>query len=123
MRTYLNNSTLLKKSLLYIVVISATILFIVEFNRHIESIKQYKLVFNFPDIIIASVLLFSSYLLATYSFKYYLDFHLKKKLSFVESITMFNTSRLANYIPGMVWGYGIQLLWLEKHGASKLLPA
>ena len=96
--------------------------FVYEFKNHIDEFKTFKINLKIGYLLFSFSLLFLAYIISTYSYKYFIDFHLKKKIPFIEVLAVFNISRLANYIPGVVWGYGIQMYWFSKQGFSKLLP-
>jgi hypothetical protein len=62
------------------------------------------------------------YLGDTYIWRFFINHHLHAdKISFVESAIIINTSALLKYLPGRIWTYTAQLLWLSKKGISKTL--
>ena len=67
-----------------------------------------------------------SALLETHIWQVCINRHLlERKLSFAEGVALVNASGLLKYLPGRVWIYTAQLVWLKKYGitASKILHA
>jgi hypothetical protein len=44
-------------------------------------------------------------------------------VNFLDSIAMMNTSGVLKYVPGRIWTYGAQMMWLGKRGVPKTVVA
>ncbi len=108
--------------LVFLVVISIIVLFFFhEFFRQWNQIKQIQLTLSIPLVFLAYLLMLFSYLLSTIAWKYTIDSSTHIKISMLSSIAVFNSSGLAKYIPGKIWVYGLQILWMSSKKYSKSL--
>ena len=105
----------------FILIAFAIFFFSISFSKNIGAIQNFKLKLSYPHLSLAIVLFIFTDLLAAYSWKYLISFHVRAEIPFSESIAVFNASRVASYIPGFIWGYGILAHWLDKYGGSKFL--
>lgn len=70
-------------------------------------------------IISLSLYLFS-YLIETYIWQVCINKHLgRHELNFFQSIAVVNASGLFKYLPGRIWTFTAQLVWLKKYDISK----
>lgn len=57
-----------------------------------------------------------SFLLETYIWKVCINKHLRRReLTFLKSLIIVNASGILKYLPGRIWTYMAQLLWLKKY--------
>jgi uncharacterized membrane protein YbhN (UPF0104 family) len=91
-----------------------------EVKKNWASIQDFKLIINMYYLIISLSLYLLSYLLETFIWKVCINRHLgRQELNFFQSIAVVNASGLFKYLPGRIWTYAAQLLWLKKYGISK----
>lgn len=84
------------------------------------SLQNFKLIINIYYLIISLSLYLFSYLIETYIWQICINKHLgRHELNFFQSIAIVNASGLFKYLPGRIWTYTAQLLWLKKYGISK----
>jgi uncharacterized membrane protein YbhN (UPF0104 family) len=93
-----------------------------EVARNWTSLQNFKLDVNVPYLFIALSLYLLSYLLETYIWQVCINRHLgRHEINFSRSIAVVNASGLLKYLPGRIWTYAAQLVWLKKYGISKPL--
>jgi len=91
-----------------------------EFKKNWTSIQNFKLIVNIYYLILALSFYLLSYLLETFIWKVCINKHLgRPELNFAQSIAVVNASGLFKYLPGRIWTYTAQLLWLKKYNISK----
>ena len=102
--------------------ISASLLIIVligyfyslEFRKNWGLLQQFELVINMRYLIISFFLFLFSFLLETYIWKVCINKHLgRHELNFLQSVAVVNASGILKYLPGRIWTYTAQLLWLK----------
>jgi len=95
-----------------------------ELKNSWDIIRSYKPIIKVVYIIVAFFVTLLAFLTDSFLFHICLNEHTeKKKISFLISAIIFNTSNIFKYIPGRIWGYTAQALWFSKKGIpqSKLL--
>jgi hypothetical protein len=91
-----------------------------EIEKNWASIRNFKLVINIYYLLSALSFYLLSYLLETYIWQVCINKYLGRyELNFSESFAVVNSSGLLKYLPGRVWTYTAQLVWLKKYGISK----
>lgn len=91
-----------------------------EMRRNWASMAGYRIVLSSWELVVATLLGVVSFLLETRAWQRAMNATLgRTELGFAESIAMVNTSGLLKYLPGRVWTYGAQMMWLAKRGVSK----
>ncbi len=94
--------------------------YFLEFKKNWVSIQNFKLIVNFYYLIIALFFYLFSYFLETFIWQVCINKHLgRHELNFPQSIAVVNASGLFKYLPGRIWTYATQLLWLKKYDISK----
>jgi uncharacterized membrane protein YbhN (UPF0104 family) len=89
-------------------------------RRHWDSISHFHIVFSANELWAAFGLCLASYLLETLAWQLALNSAMgRREMNFAESIATNNTSGLLKYLPGRVWTYGAQMMWLGSRGVSK----
>jgi len=91
-----------------------------EIEKNWASIQNFKLVVNIYYLLGALSFYLLSYLLETYIWQVCINKYLgRHELNFSKSFAVVNSSGLLKYLPGRVWTYTAQLVWLKKYGISK----
>jgi hypothetical protein len=91
-----------------------------EIEKNWASIQNFKLVVNIYYLLGALSFYLLSYLLETYIWQVCINKYLgRHELNFLKSFAVVNSSGLLKYLPGRVWTYTAQLVWLKKYGISK----
>jgi uncharacterized membrane protein YbhN (UPF0104 family) len=91
-----------------------------EVARNWSAIGNFKVAVNVYFLFISLCLCLLSYLLETFIWKVSIDRHLgRPALNLFQSIAVVNASGLLKYLPGRIWTYTAQLVWLKKYGISK----
>jgi hypothetical protein len=94
--------------------------FSLEFKKNWSALQNYELKFDAFYIFASFCLIIISYLLETFIWKICINNHLERnEVTFPESIAIVNTSGLLKYLPGRIWIYTAQLVWLQSYGISK----
>lgn len=89
-------------------------------RRHWNSISQFHVVLSAPELAASFALCLVAFLLETGVWQRALNLAMgRREVSFADSIAMNNTSNLLKYLPGRVWSYGAQMVWLGTRGVSK----
>lgn len=89
-------------------------------RRNWDSISSFRIVLTAGDLWAAFGLCLASFLLETLVWQRALNSAVgRHELDFAESIATNNTSNLLKYLPGRVWTYGAQVMWLGSRGVSK----
>jgi len=104
-----------------LVAVIATIYFLGgEFKRHWATLHNYQFSIRLDYIIISFLITTIAFLTDTLALYICINKHIEsKKISFLTSMAIFNTSNIFKYIPGRIWGYTAQMLWFSKKGISK----
>jgi uncharacterized membrane protein YbhN (UPF0104 family) len=93
-----------------------------EFHKNWASLQNFKPVINMGYLMISLALFLLSYLLETYIWKVCINKHLgRHELNFSQSIAVVNASGLLKYLPGRIWTYTAQFVWLKKYNIPKSL--
>ena len=91
-------------------------------RKNWASLQNFKVAVNIYYLIISLSLYLLSYLLETFIWQVCINKHLgRHELNLSKSIAVVNASGLLKYVPGRIWTYTAQLLWLEKYNISKPL--
>jgi hypothetical protein len=61
------------------------------------------------------------FLIDTYIWQIFVNDYLPKKLTFLESIALYNTTAMLKYIPGKIWIYAAQIALMSSKGISKAI--
>ena len=108
--------------------ISASLLLIVligyfyslEFKKNWGLLRQFEIAISFRYLLISFFLFLLSFLLETYIWKVCMNKHLgRPALNFTQSIAVVNGSGILKYLPGRIWTYTAQMVWLKKYNISK----
>ncbi|MGC2064368.1 MAG: lysylphosphatidylglycerol synthase domain-containing protein [Thermodesulfovibrionales bacterium] len=92
----------------------------VEVGKNWASLQNFRLIINLNYLFLSLSLYLLSYLLETFIWKICINKHLgRRELNFLQSIAVVNASGLLKYLPGRVWTYTAQLVWLKKYNISK----
>lgn len=84
------------------------------------SLQNFKLIINIYYLILSLSLYLFSYLIETYIWQVCINKHLgRHELNFFQSIAIVNASGLFKYLPGRIWTFTAQLVWLKKYDISK----
>ncbi len=90
-----------------------------EIKKNAAELQNFKLIMNIYYLIIALSLFLIACFFETFIWKVCINKHLgRRQLNFFQSIAVVNASGLLRYLPGRVWTYTAQLIWLKKYGIS-----
>lgn len=96
--------------------------YFLEFRINWTELTKFRLIIRMHYLIAAFSLCLLAYLLETFIWKICMNKHLgRHELTFNKSIAVVNASGLLKYLPGRIWMYTAQLLWLKKYGISKAI--
>lgn len=105
-----------------VIILLISYFYALEFRKHWASLQEFTVSVNAHYLIISLSLFLLSYLLETFIWKVCMNAHLgRPELNFVQSIAVVNASGLLKYLPGRIWIYTAQLLWLKKYNIPKSL--
>jgi hypothetical protein len=91
-----------------------------EVRKHWAAVATFRLVLSPGELCVAGALGLASFLLETRAWQRAVNGTLEREaMTFGDSLAVLNTSGLLKYLPGRVWTYGAQMIWLAKHGISK----
>lgn len=83
------------------------------------SISTFRLLISWRELAFAFGLGGVSFLLEARAWQRTINaYHRGRQIGFLESLAVLNTSGLLKYLPGRVWTYGAQMLWLGHRGVS-----
>jgi glycosyltransferase 2 family protein len=112
-----------KKILRYILSLAVLVIvgyfFYLEFKKNGDAIRAYHFTANPYYIFTAFIFATSGFLTGTFVWQICVNNFLQKKLSFWESLALYNTTTMLKYIPGKVWTYAAQMALLSSKGISK----
>lgn len=91
------------------------------FYAHLDQIRAMTFTLRFDQLALGLVFTLLAYLSLTYAWVYGLKGISHHSLRFWDAIPVVNLPSLAKYIPGKMWSYLIQMVWLEKRGFPKSL--
>jgi len=116
----LNTGKTLRIAAFLIIIILIGYFYSLEFNKHWGSLRDFKFVIHFHYLFFSLFLFLITYFLETYIWHVCINRHIGRyALNFTQSIAVVNSSGLLKYLPGRIWTYTAQLLWLKKYGISK----
>jgi hypothetical protein len=113
----------LKKVLKYVlasvVTAAAVYFFYFQFRQNADIIAAYHFQINVYQI--SGALFFGTLavLIGPYVWQLYVNDHLKAKLNYFESFTLFCASSIFKYIPGKIWHYAAQIALMSSKGISR----
>ncbi|MCL5022529.1 MAG: flippase-like domain-containing protein [Nitrospirae bacterium] len=115
---------MLRKTLRIFITLSVIVLigyfYFLEFRKNWDSLQNFSFVVKRYCLLFSLFLYLLSYLLETFTWKVCINTHLgRKELNFFQSIAVVNASGLFKYLPGRIWTYTAQLVWLKKYRISK----
>jgi uncharacterized membrane protein YbhN (UPF0104 family) len=93
-----------------------------------ELFRNWQVMSQFPvrwqplyfGIAVAAIALY--YLINTWCWRFVLSsLSGRAPLPFLDCIAVVNTSGLTKYLPGRLWSFALQMVWLERHGYSKAM--
>jgi glycosyltransferase 2 family protein len=102
-----------------LIVLGAVFFYYGAFQKNWTSIQSYTLTFEYIYIMLSFASMFTAYILVTYGWFLTLTALSGRRITFLKSVAMVNTSNLTKYIPGKVWSYAVQMYWLEQEGFPK----
>lgn len=89
-----------------------------EFQKNAEAVHWKGLAIH-PGYLAAAVLLgVMAYLIGPFIWRIYVNRHVNRKLTFMESLAFYNTSALFKYVPGKIWTYAAQITLMSERGIS-----
>lgn len=110
----------LKTAASLLIVLSIGYFYALEFREHWEALHNFKFLVNVRHLVFSLSLLLLSALLETYIWKACMNTHLgRPELNFIQSIAVVNASGPLKYLPGRIWTYTAQLVWLNKYNIPK----
>ena len=88
-----------------------------ELRKNWSSLQHFRFSIDMRFLIASLAFYLFSYLLETFIWKICINSHLRRpELNFFQSIAVVNASGLLKYLPGRIWTYTAQLVWLQKYG-------
>jgi uncharacterized membrane protein YbhN (UPF0104 family) len=104
-----------------VLILTALYLYGKQLNDNWNYLSTSNIHFNFFWALSAFLFICISYACITLAWHLILnDFNeLKKGINFSESISVYNSSQIAKYIPGKIWGYVLQISILKRFGINK----
>ncbi len=110
---------ILKNSIALIIVAAFIWFFTRQFSKNISDIQALEIRFNWYYFAIAVCFIILAYMINTLCWKQLINsFHSGKTISYKESIGIVNTTQLAKYLPGKLWSFAAQMMWLSRKGFS-----
>lgn len=117
----LNYKSAIKTGLSFLLLFAISFFFYRKFQTNWEHIQSSDLKINIWYVFLAFTAIVITYLLTTYAWFLAVNTLSLSKITFTKSIAVVNSANLTKYIPGKVWSYALQLIWLEGSGFSKSL--
>ena len=116
-----NVKIFLRYLLTLIVVALVGFFFYREFQENWDTVSVHHLSFNFYYLAAAIMVTAAGFLLETYIWHIFVNDYLVRKLTFRDSMALYNTTAMLKYIPGKVWSYAAQITLTSSRGISKSL--
>lgn len=114
--------SILKNILSLCIVIGILFFFYKEFEANWSKIQSFRFEFILPYILLSLFAMVFTYILITYGWFLTINsLSIHKKITFIDSIAVVNTSSLGKYLPGKVWSVAIQMYLFRTIGLSKSL--
>lgn len=111
-----------KAALSALVVIVIGYFYVNEFKKNSVDLHSLKLTINIFYLIFALSLSLMSYLVEAFIWKLIIRMQFgRRKITFREIIAILYASGLFRYLPGRIWTFTAQSLWLKKYGITKSL--
>lgn len=117
----LNYKHILRYVIAAAVILAAGYFFYQEFKNNADALRQYKYAVDPLYIFISVILGTSGFLVGPVVWRICVNHYIRKKLTLLESIALYNTSALLKYIPGKIWTYAAQMALLSSRGISNAL--
>jgi hypothetical protein len=115
----------LKKILQYllalIVIVAVGYFFYDQFKRNWDAIRTYHFAINFYYLVASIFAMTIGFLIDTYIWQIFVNDYLPQKLTFRESVALYNTTTMLKYIPGKIWIYAAQIALMSSKGISKTI--
>jgi hypothetical protein len=90
--------------------------FYLEFQKNADALRQADLTLH-PGYLSAAVTLgLAVYLIGPFLWRIYVNRYVSRKLTFAESLALYNTSALFKYVPGKIWTYAAQIALMSERG-------
>ena len=102
-----------------IAIVAVGCFFYLEFKKNLDAIKAYHFTVNFYYIFTSFFVTAIAFLMETYIWQFFLNDYIQKRLTFGESIALYNTTTMLKYIPGRIWSYTAQIALMSSKGISK----
>lgn len=104
------------QSLAAILVVALVVYFFKnQFIRNWDQLRSARFSINYLFLSLSAICMLLSYLVVTAMWRHGVNLHAKQRgFSFAESIGMVNTTQLTKYIPGKVWGYAMQMVFVDR---------
>lgn len=110
----------LLKTFLIIVIVCLTCFFLVrEARTNWDALSRTELSFSWGWMSLALTLFFLGQCVLNLQWLLILnDLSAPKRISIFQATGVLNITQLAKYLPGRIWGYGLQAMWLKRAGFS-----
>ncbi len=115
----MNLKKILQYLLALIVIVAVGYFFYLEFKKNWDAIRAYHFAINFYYIVASIFVMTIGFLMDTYIWQIFVNDYLPKKLTFCESMALYNTTAMLKYIPGKIWIYTAQIALMSSKGISK----
>lgn len=116
----MNTGKILRIAAFLIIIILISYFYFLEFNKNWSSLQDFKFIIRAHYLFLSLLLFLIGYFLETYIWQVCINKHIGRPLlNFAQSIAVVNSSGLLKYLPGRIWTYTAQVLWLKKYGISK----
>lgn len=90
--------------------------FYLEFQKNADALRRAELSVS-PGYLSAAVLLgAAAYLIGPFIWRNYVNCYVSRKLTFLESLALYNTSAMFKYVPGKIWTYAAQIALMSERG-------
>ena len=109
----------LRNAIALLIIVAFVFFFGKGFLKNIEDIRSVEMNLNYGYFALAFFFIIFAYLVNTLCWQQLINsFHHGKSVNYIQSIGIVNTTQLAKYIPGKLWSFAAQVLWLDKRGFS-----
>ena len=115
----MNFKKVLQYILTLVIIVAVGYFFYLEFKNNWDAIRVYHFAINFYYIVASIFVTTIAFLMDTYIWQICINNYLQRKLNFLESMALYNTSAMLKYIPGKVWTYAAQIALMSSKGISK----
>jgi glycosyltransferase 2 family protein len=85
-----------------------------------SALRSFRPSFNTVYLLLAPLLYVAAYIVDTYAWQFCMNMRRRGLvLNFQESLAVFHSSNLLKYVPGRIWSYTAQMVWLRKYGIPR----